>query len=443
MGARLGVQRAVTEGQAIERALFWGRIAGGAVILILGTFVSPSSPDVAMRGLGVYFIAYAWAMLAITGRAGTAQQRQRAAWLGHAFDTAGFLAALVLNASETVWIVVYAAPLYLIVASSRMGALGGITASVALAATHVALALWRDQAGIAAFDPARELTHVAIYGLAALLTTAIDIELRTLRRAHDLQMLRELERTQRLESVGALAGGIAHDLNNVLAVIRTDAYLALSGDGDADRARRSLEEIRDAAESGAGLTRQLLVFARGTRSSARERVDVPREIRYAERLLRRTIGAGIALEVNVADDAPSVILEPGQLEAIVMNLVVNSRDAMPGGGRIDVTVDGVEQITSDGGLRPGRYLRLVVTDQGGGMSAEVARHVFEPFFTTKAKGRGTGLGLWSVHGVARRAGGAVSIVSSPGNGTTVTVQIPAAAEAVETAPARRAHVEVA
>jgi signal transduction histidine kinase len=424
MGTTLRSGNAVSEGQAIERALFWGRCTGGLIIVALGPLVAPGVPELIHRALGLYFIGYAFLMLRIAAGATTPRARSQAGWLAHAFDTVGFLAALVVNATDSEWLTVSAAPLYVIVAVSRMGALGGISAAVALAATHLALAAWRATALGFPFDAASTTVHLAIYGLAALLTIAIDSEMRSLRGARDQQVLSELERTHRLESLGALTGGIAHDFNNLLAVILNNAHLALGTGGEG--ARKEIEEIRDAAQHGVNLTRQMLVFARGARSNAKVRIDVRRELQYAHRLLRRTIGAGVTLDAHVAEGVPDIELEPGQLERIVMNLVVNARDAMPGGGRISLTAS---EVRLDGqeipDLPAGRYLRLVVSDEGVGMPPDVARRVFEPFFTTKQKGHGTGLGLATVHGVTHRAGGHVGLVSEPGRGTSVTVHLPA------------------
>ena len=440
------ISTAVGEGHAIERALFWGRCTGGAVILLLGPIVTTETPEVFLRALGVYFFAYAGLMLLLTSRARTERAQEQAAWLAHGFDTVGFLSALVLNATDPGWLAVYAAPLYVLVAVSRMGLLGGISAAAALAVAHVALALWRQDALGIPFDVARNLVHISIYGLAALLTTAIDSEMRALRSVRDRQALAEMERTRRLESLGALTGGIAHDLNNVLAVIRNDAYMAVAAT-HGRALRTQIDEIKDAAESGMSLTRQLLVFARGTRTGAPEPIDVRREIAYAERLLRRTIGPGIALDARIADDLPVVELEPGQLERILMNLVVNARDAMPGGGSVRVEARSAEVSAGEvTGLAAGRYLRIVVGDDGAGMPPEVAKHAFEPFFTTKGKGEGTGLGLWSLRGLARRVGGNVTLASTPGIGTTVTVHLPAVRDAsapVREPAVRHSSVEVA
>lgn len=548
MGATLPVAGAISEGQAIERALFWGRCTGGLIIFVLGPVVTPGTPEILLRGLGLYFFAYAFLMLHVVARATSPAARHQAAWLAHVLDTIGFLGALVLNATDPGWITVSAAPLYVLVAVARLGTVGGISAAIVLAVTHLALAVWRETALGIPFDLARETVHVAVYGLAALLTIVIDGELRALRRRRELQLalhepllqahddmgqgvliaegeravhasdgfleltgtaradivtlasvydlvpaeqrestreqvralppeggvlktrlvrsdgsvrdvevalrryrtagrdrsvaiirdvtvhdraLAELEHTQRLESLGSLVGGIAHDFNNLLAVILNNAHLALAASAGA-AARREIEEIKEEAERGVSLTRQMLVFARGARSTATVPVDVRREIRYAERLLRRTIGAGVKLDVRVSD-LSDVALDPGELERMLVNLVVNARDAMPKGGRVSIAASGVALAAQDvPGLAAGRYLRIVVSDEGAGMPPEVASRAFEPFFTTKPKGQGTGLGLSTVYGIVRRAGGHVGLASAPGAGTAVTIHLPATTVAMPT-----------
>jgi hypothetical protein len=238
--------------------------------------------------------------------------------------------------------------------------------------------------------------------------------------------LAELERAHRLESLGSLAGGIAHDFNNLLAVILNNAHLALDGDGGS--ARREIEEIKHAAERGAQLTKQMLVFSRGGVGGG-ELIDVPAEVASAERLLRRTIGANIALDVRLAPRLPSVRLDIGQLEQILMNLAVNARDAMPMGGRLSIAIDTVEldatTAASMPGIQSGAHVRIVANDGGTGMTPEVASRAFEPFFSTKPKGRGTGLGLSTVYGIVTRANGHVALASTLGEGTRFTIHLPA------------------
>ncbi|MHB8691215.1 MAG: response regulator [Solirubrobacteraceae bacterium] len=252
------------------------------------------------------------------------------------------------------------------------------------------------------------------------------------------------ERNWRLESLAALAGGVAHDFNNQLAVIVNCAAfvseeLAAHGRGDEvywDAVRGDVAEIRRAAEQAAGLTRQLLAV--GRREASRPRVvglnDVLEEAR--ERLAR-TLGDQLELKYEFTDGLPAVIADPAQLERVLLNLAANARDAMPGVGQLLLRTD---LTTAPGGLEEPRedstgYVRLRVTDSGHGMSEEIRARAFEPFFTTKPQGEGSGLGLATVYGIVKQAGGNVEIDSAPG-GTTVTVLLPAARPAQETAPAR-------
>ncbi|GGN32378.1 hypothetical protein GCM10010109_53380 [Actinoplanes campanulatus] len=249
------------------------------------------------------------------------------------------------------------------------------------------------------------------------------------------------QRTQRLEALGQLAGGVAHDFNNLLAVISN--YTDLLGDEVADLARTDpgqwqpfaddLDRIRKAAERGAGLTQRLLTFSR--RDLNRPRVLEPGAV--LDRLLpslRTAVGTGHELRLTAVPGLWPVLLDPGQLDQLLVNLVVNARDAMPGGGPVGIAADNLQFDGDDPGYQPPpetgrRYLRLRVTDTGVGMSADVAARAFEPFFTTKDKSPGTGLGLAAVYGIVGQAGGCLAVTSSPGEGTTMTVLLPATDEA--------------
>lgn len=237
----------------------------------------------------------------------------------------------------------------------------------------------------------------------------------------------QLQQSQRLETVGQLAGGIAHDFNNLLAVILNYADFVADELPEGDL-RRDVEEIQRAATRAADLTRQLLIFARREMTNSQV-LDLNAVVAGVENLLRRTIGEHVKLVLSLSDDLPGVRADPGQIEQVVLNLTLNARDAMPGGGRLvvetsSVALDGV----SDSG-RPavvaGRYVRLSVSDTGAGMSDLVAAHAFEPFFTTKPAGQGTGLGLATVYGIVTGAGGNISIDSTQGSGTRVSIHLPA------------------
>jgi two-component system cell cycle sensor histidine kinase/response regulator CckA len=227
----------------------------------------------------------------------------------------------------------------------------------------------------------------------------------------------QLRQSQRLESVGQLAGGIAHDFNNFLSVIRGYARFIVDG-LPADSALRSdAEEVARAAERAAQLTNQLLVFSR--REVVQSRVlDLAEVLHDISSLLERTIGEDVTLSVAVEENLHPVEADPSQIEQVLVNLVVNARDAMAGGGSLAIRLANDE-------ARGESRVRLTVADDGQGMAPEVLERVFEPFYTTKPKGQGTGLGLATVYGIVTQAGGSIDIDSQPGEGTTVRVLFPA------------------
>src|SRR5580692_6501104 len=246
----------------------------------------------------------------------------------------------------------------------------------------------------------------------------------------------QLQQAQRLESLGQLAGGVAHDFNNLLAVILNYASFVaeeLSDATDSDwsqrceSARSDVGQIQLAAERAATLTHQLLAFARQEviRPQVLNLNDV---VAGVEDMLRRTIGENVQLVTSLADGLWPVLADPGRLEQVLVNLAVNARDAMPGGGTVtidtgNVTVD-ANSIAGGSPARQGRNVRLRVSDTGLGMPPEVAEHAFEPFFSTKAKGAGTGLGLATVFGILSQADGHIQIYSEQDKGTTVSITLP-------------------
>jgi PAS domain S-box-containing protein len=262
----------------------------------------------------------------------------------------------------------------------------------------------------------------------------------------------KLHQAERLESLGQLAGGVAHDFNNLLAVILNvtaslKTQLDWVGDERDVRAQdsRDLDRIEKAAQSATRLTRQLLAFAR--REIKQPAVlDLNEQITGLAELLRRTLGSHIVLKTSLGPDLWSVLMDPGQLEQVVINLSVNARDAMPKGGTLLISTDNVttddDFAQANPGIDPGRHVRLQVVDSGSGMDKATLEHVFEPFFTTKPVGQGTGLGLATVYGIVKQVEGHVSIYSDVGVGTTVTILIPAtnqvASPVLQTAPVRRA-----
>jgi signal transduction histidine kinase len=250
----------------------------------------------------------------------------------------------------------------------------------------------------------------------------------------------QLAQAQRLESLGQLAGGVAHDFNNLLAVIlnytafAAEELAAVTESDWAERcesARGDLEQISRAGQRAAGLTRQLLAFAR--REVVQPRVlDLDTVITAVEEMLRRTLGEHVELVTSLAGDLQPVLADPGQLEQVLVNLAVNARDAMPGGGTLtmdtsNITVD-AESIAGGSKAPPGQNVRLRVSDTGTGMPPDVIEHAFEPFFTTKKDGGGTGLGLATVYGILTQADGHIHIYSDPGGGTTFSIMLPATSQ---------------
>jgi signal transduction histidine kinase/CheY-like chemotaxis protein len=228
-----------------------------------------------------------------------------------------------------------------------------------------------------------------------------------------------LRQSQKLEALGQLTGGIAHDFNNLLQAIHGAFELILGRAGDEKTVRRWATNGREAAERGASLTRQLLAFSRQQKLELKPLI-VAETIEGMRDLLTRTLGPKVELIFDLDTDRVAVLADATQLELALMNLTVNARDAMPDGGRLTVRTVKVE-LEGDAVLPAGRYLQLQVIDTGEGMPLHVARRAFDPFFTTKAVGKGTGLGLAQVYGVARQAGGDARIASSPNGGTTVTL----------------------
>ena len=237
----------------------------------------------------------------------------------------------------------------------------------------------------------------------------------------------EVRQSQKMEAIGRLAGGVAHDFNNVLTAIFGYIDLLLDNFGPDDPLRSDILEIKYAAERAADLTRQLLAFSRRQVLQPR-RVNPNDVITAMAPLLTRLLASDIELRLDLAPDIGEIRADPGQLEQVLMNLAANARDAMPEGGRLMVTtrneeVDG-ERAKRLESLRMGRYVCLSVADTGAGIPEPVQRHVFEPFFTTKEQGRGTGLGLATVYGIVKQSGGWIFVDSDPGRGARFTIYFP-------------------
>jgi PAS domain S-box-containing protein len=231
--------------------------------------------------------------------------------------------------------------------------------------------------------------------------------------------------SQKMEAVGRLAGGVAHDFNNLLTIITGYGELVLQRLHRDDPIRQEIEQIKNAGERASALTRQLLAFSR--RQVLEPQVlQVNRVIGNLEKMLKRLIGEDIELIARLAPDAGSVNFDPGQLEQVILNLVVNARDAMPQGGKLVIETGPVdlENVGGELDVTSGPYVMLAISDTGTGMGDEVRAHIFEPFFTTKSSGKGTGLGLSTVFGIVKQSGGDIQVHSELGQGTTFRVYLP-------------------
>jgi PAS domain S-box-containing protein len=249
--------------------------------------------------------------------------------------------------------------------------------------------------------------------------------------AHDISARKHLEaqylHIQKLDSLGRFASAIAHDFNNLLAAIVGNAELGIEAIRSGHTARNELEEIRKIARRAANLTRQLLAFARQQALDLQE-VNINDLIRDMECMLRQLIGPQIDLSMSLAAERGWIKAYLGHIEQLLVNLVVNARDALPDGGTLTIATATAPYAQVMGGrgtdMQPGQFVGIIVADTGSGMSEEVKRHLFEPFFTTKAPGKGVGLGLATCFGIVKQYGGSIWIDSAPGQGTTVNIYFP-------------------
>lgn len=241
------------------------------------------------------------------------------------------------------------------------------------------------------------------------------------------QLEQQFQHSQKLEAIGQLAGGVAHDFNNLLTVITGYAALLNLDLPEGDPRRSDCDEIILAVETGAALTRQLLAFSRKQVFKPAV-ININSAVTELERMLRRLIGEDIDYHTELAPDIGRVCADPNQVQQILMNLVVNSRDAMPRGGKLTVETRNVlldsAYVSSHPDVKSGHYVMLTVSDNGTGMDAATRARIFEPFFTTKAVGKGTGLGLSTVYGVVQQSGGHIWVYSEPGFGTTIRIYLP-------------------
>jgi len=275
-------------------------------------------------------------------------------------------------------------------------------------------------------------------GVAYLVGCGVDITERKEAEAARARLESQLLQSQKLESIGRLAGGVAHDFNNHLTVINGYCDLIVSSMAGDDPNRESLLDVRRAGERAATLTRQLLAFGRKQFLSPRP-VSLNRIVSSMETMLGRLVPENIALATALSPELGAAMADTGQIEQVLMNLVVNARDAMPEGGRILIETANVDLPSATGerdqGIGPGAYVTLAVTDTGIGMDEHTRALIFEPFFTTKRPGEGTGLGLAMAYGIVKQSGGAIAVRSQPGEGSAFTVYLPRLdAEATE-APA--------
>jgi two-component system cell cycle sensor histidine kinase/response regulator CckA len=288
---------------------------------------------------------------------------------------------------------------------------------------------WRHiRAGGAQIDCEVRLHRVDLPGRTMLQAVVRDVSSRYEAEATRQRLEEQLRQASRMEAVGRLAGGIAHDFNNILTVILGTSELALVRLPAGDRMRRDVEEIRRSAQRAAALTSQLLAFSR-KRVIAPVASDLNALVNGALAMLRRLIGEDVELVFEPAATLGTVLVDRTQVEQVLVNLVVNARDAMPRGGRLVIATSEAElaerDVSEHAPAKPGRFVRLDVSDDGAGIPPELLEHVFEPFFTTKEFGLGTGLGLSTVYGIVRQSGGFIELDSTPGLGTRFSLFFPA------------------
>jgi signal transduction histidine kinase/CheY-like chemotaxis protein len=257
---------------------------------------------------------------------------------------------------------------------------------------------------------------------------------------HINQMIRNLVQAKKMEAVGQLTGGIAHDFNNLLTVVLGNIDLLMRRTPDNERQQQQFSAIRHAAERGQSLTKQLLAFSRRQHLEP-QTLDVNTLVRQFEPLIRRALGESVRLEFTQSERSLICEIDPSELEAALLNLAVNSRDAMSKGGTLRIALAYIEcdhgLVSQHGAASPGPWVGISVEDTGTGMPKEVLDRVFEPFFTTKEIGKGTGLGLSRVYGFVRQSGGFVTVASNIGAGTRFSIYLPPSAKPIDDARSRK------
>jgi two-component system, cell cycle sensor histidine kinase and response regulator CckA len=250
------------------------------------------------------------------------------------------------------------------------------------------------------------------------------------------QIEEQLRQAEKMDAVGRLAGGVVHDFGNTLSVILSYSGLLLSDLGRDDPSRKDLEAIFNAGTRATKLIRQMLSFSRQQVLDPKV-LDLNEIVRGIDKMLQRVVGEDVKLIATAAPGLGTVRVDPGHIEQVIVNLVVNARDAMPGGGMVTIETSNVDLREAEAhghpGVAPGRYVMLAVRDTGIGMDDATRARIFEPFFTTKEKGKGTGLGLSTVLGIVEQSGGSVRVASEPGKGATFEVYLPRVDDAVEVA----------
>jgi len=284
----------------------------------------------------------------------------------------------------------------------------------------------------------KTVTPILLNGQAHLLESFFDI-------TEKKKLEAQLQQAQKMEAIGTLAGGIAHDFNNMLQAISGYTQILLMGKKASDPDYEKLEAIEKSAQRASDLTKRLLIFSRKVESKLRP-VGLNQEIEQVSKMLERTIPKMINIELHLAENLKIINADPAQIEQIMMNLGVNARDAMPDGGRLIFETENVildEQYCKIHlGARPGKYVKLSISDTGHGMDREILSHIFEPFYTTKETGKGTGLGLAMVYGIVKNHGGYIMCYSEPGEGTTFKIYFPIIEKEIKTMESKEEKVPI-